>query len=210
MLAVSLASSAWAQPTAPPPESGASASAQDPTFAFYPPAALKARMAGSATVVCKRSYKDCSVEAEGPSGEGFGATAVAIVRKAYADCNLREGGKTQFAFTFKPSGPTVTPDLLSPARLENPHWLPTARFVWAYPDRAARKGVGGSALLDCLVRDDGRLTCDLISETPHGYDFGKAAVAMATLFRVSPRSCSGEPAVGRWLDVPINFKPPPR
>lgn len=47
-----------------------------------------------------------------------------------------------------------------------------------YPKEAKRQGVTGMAKISCLWNEKGRLKCTLISETPEGYGFGAATVAI--------------------------------
>ncbi len=67
-----------------------------------------------------------------------------------------------------------------------------------YPDRALRNGVSGRTTLRCTVNAKGQVTtCDVLSETPADYDFGKQAVAMAkSTFRLKPMSKDGVPVDG--------------
>jgi hypothetical protein len=58
-----------------------------------------------------------------------------------------------------------------------------------FPDRAAREGVGGRVLLDCVVEGISRLDdCKVNYEAPPRYGFGDAALQMARLgvIRASP------------------------
>ena len=79
----------------------------------------------------------------------------------------------------------------------------------AYPQRALRAEVGGSAMLNCLVQASGRVTdCRLNSETPGGYGFGRAAQGLTRYFQISPRTVNGA-AEGSRVNIGIRFNPPP-
>jgi TonB family protein len=50
-----------------------------------------------------------------------------------------------------------------------------------YPEKAQMQGQTGFAIVQCLIKDDGRLqNCISLSEAPGGYGFGAKAVEMAT------------------------------
>ena len=99
-----------------------------------------------------------------------------------------------------------------PAVITNPHWerQPSAdQLIRAYPDRALRAGVGGLATVNCLVQPNGRVAdCNLTSETPGGYGFGRAAQGLTRHFQISPRTVNGA-AVGSRVNIAIRFNPPP-
>ncbi len=55
-----------------------------------------------------------------------------------------------------------------------------------YPKGALRKGVTGRTTLQCRVATTGAMTgCDVLNESPTGFGFGDAALAMTPLFRVN-------------------------
>lgn len=99
-----------------------------------------------------------------------------------------------------------------PLVISNPNWTkrPTAeQLIRAYPDRALRDGVSGSASLRCTVRIDGTLTgCGVVSETPAGQGFGQAASELARHFRMSPRTVNGQPVEGARVTIPLRFNAP--
>lgn len=95
----------------------------------------------------------------------------------------------------------------------NPDWaeLPSgddiARF---YPEHAQANGISGKAVISCSVTAEGALTdCTVVSETPPGEDFGAAAVRMAAVFRMKPKTRDGAPVEGGVVQIPIVFKAPP-
>lgn len=94
--------------------------------------------------------------------------------------------------------------------LDDPVWVSTATFddwVRAYPATAG--GVEGYAVAHCEVDRKGALSsCQLIKETPENKGFGKAALMLASRFRVSPAWASAPGHADLWVDVPIRFSPP--
>jgi protein TonB len=111
------------------------------------------------------------------------------------------------------AAPTPTPiPVASQAEPEvivitRPDWLrrPTNLQIY-YPNRARDRGVEGIVQLDCLVQVDGRLNCNLVSETPGGWQFGNAALRIARDHRMVPATRDGVPVEARYrMRVPFNL-----
>lgn len=78
-----------------------------------------------------------------------------------------------------------------------------------FPDRAARTGISGTAVLNCLVGENGSLDdCRIVVETPDGYGFGAAARVMAERRAVTVATADGVPAVGERRNVRVAFPTP--
>lgn len=96
--------------------------------------------------------------------------------------------------------------------IEKPDWIekPTGdQLAKHYPKRAEADGVSGSAKITCTVTVEGRLTaCKIRRETPKGYGFGEAALALSSLFLMSPKRINGEPVSGGEVTVPVLFSNP--
>lgn len=112
-----------------------------------------------------------------------------------------------FALTGAPAvaqeAPSETPRLISA-----PRWMPTEgcddlRF---YPKAAQAQGLEGVVSLDCLVADDGRLSCTVVSEEPEGNGFAEAAVQIAACFRMRPVDATGAPTAGGRYRMRMPFR----
>ena len=97
---------------------------------------------------------------------------------------------------------------LSPAVAVGPHWVrrPKSQEVEnVYPTRATYQGIGGSALMRCDVAPDGHMAnCVIVSESPLGEGFGKAALSLARFFRIG-----GPIPPNAIVNIPVGFRPSP-
>lgn len=83
---------------------------------------------------------------------------------------------------------------------------PTAGdFARLFPVRAMQENVGGRATLDCVVVDEGRLDCTVVSEDPPGYGFGSASLQISRAFRIAPETSDGTPTAGGRLRRTIRW-----
>lgn len=73
-----------------------------------------------------------------------------------------------------------------------------------YPQRARDQGIEGSAVIECSVGADGRLSaCAVVSETPPGSGFGQASIRAAAKFRMKASARSrGRSVAGDGLPQP--------
>ncbi len=95
--------------------------------------------------------------------------------------------------------------------IRNPSWIsqPNAdQMMRAYPDSALRRGLAGTATLNCLVDANGRVSgCEVTGETPAGNGFGRAAQQLSRHFRINPRTVDGA-AEGSRVAINLRFVPP--
>ncbi|MEQ1619318.1 MAG: energy transducer TonB [Terricaulis sp.] len=104
----------------------------------------------------------------------------------------------------------------SPAMTPPP---PAARVIWTqtpsarrvaelYPAAAASAGTGGRVVLDCLVQPTLTVECSVVSSTPAGAGFDRAALRLASSYRARATRSDGTSAVGEHTRVGVNFQPP--
>jgi protein TonB len=80
-----------------------------------------------------------------------------------------------------------------------------------YPDRAARKGVMGGALVVCRIGADRRLeACEVAGEAPANYGFGAAAVELGRMFKLKRVQPDPRATPGAAVEVRITFVLPGR
>ncbi|MCX7359292.1 MAG: energy transducer TonB [Alphaproteobacteria bacterium] len=78
-----------------------------------------------------------------------------------------------------------------------------------YPATAQTQGIGGEATVECLVGEDGRLTCETIEEAPVNMGFGAAALRMTEDLRIAPRTRDGVSTAGGRFRRTYVFEPGP-
>jgi hypothetical protein len=196
----------------------APSSSPDPLLAYYPRSALDRGVSGLVSLSCGRTehggFTDCHITRESPSGEGFGEAALALAAKA-VECPTMTAKPTEkqdqgivFAFSAKPL--FITPDVLRPDwPITTGRWLrrPTGDdMAFNYPRGAAMNHVSGHATMVCSTKKTGDMNrCLVLDETPVGYGFGAATLAVSREFRVAPNAnCSG-PMVESVVVIPVGW-----
>ncbi len=112
------------------------------------------------------------------------------------------------------TGTTTVPTIVEtpPAVISHPHWIrqPSGeQLMRAYPQRALRAEVAGTAALTCVVQTSGAVSgCVVTAELPGGYGFGRAAQALSREFRISPRTVDGQAVDGARVNINLRFTLP--
>jgi TonB family protein len=203
-------------PYAPTPENIQAAQAM---LAYYPAAAQAAGVEGTATLRCSRTIhnglKDCTLLSENPLGASFGQAALTIARASpeNPDINLTpsqasDSERIVFAFTLHPTA--ITPDVLAiPHLVERPRLLkaPTDhQLTLAASDHALARKINGSAVMSCLLTQQGALDdCRILRESPPDAGYGQTALKVARFFKFSPELRDGEPVGGGIITLPLGF-----
>ncbi|MBC7770400.1 MAG: UrcA family protein [Phycisphaerales bacterium] len=83
---------------------------------------------------------------------------------------------------------------------------PRAEQIASYsPARALDRGRSGGANLECVVREDYHLNCNVISESAEGWGFGEAALQASASFRARSHFADGSSTIGSQVRIPIVF-----
>lgn len=163
-----------------------------PVDIFYPVPANEQSVAGRVALACTPradQRMDCQVASETPTGWGFGQAALGMSHSFRVEPNMRDGhvigtphGAVNLAFSPFPSGAATG------ARLDLPLWeaAPNAEAVQAaWLEGKNHPGARGRAVLSCTVDAERALDCQAVRESEAGLGLGRAAMALASQFRVS-------------------------
>jgi len=177
----------------------------------YPTAAAQAGLSGAVKMRCTATsaglLQNCSVIAETPVGNGFGAAALSLaagmeLKPTAADGAPVAGRNLIVPVKFDPallkSGPVV---------ITTPDWvrLPKQEELANYfPAGGAR---AGRVVLHCFVTNRGLMdNCTTSAEFPSGQSIGAAALAMTSLFIMKPMTIDGLPVGGAEINIPVKFE----
>ena len=97
-------------------------------------------------------------------------------------------------------GPQTT--ATAPAWIRRPDADAMTRY---YPEAALEQKVVGRVVLDCEVALDTTASCVVKEESPEGWDFGQAALALSQSFRLQPGQLGGQPVAGTRKSVTLRF-----
>ena len=132
-------------------------------------------------------FASLAVSASSVSAEAAAKTGGAKAETPPIDLPL-EGAETSPRFITRPTGEDM------------------ARF---YPAVAQTIGLSGRVMLDCRVSALGALDeCKTSGESPAGMGFAKAALGMASIFRLRPRTVDGVAVGGGTFETVIRFQTP--
>ncbi len=101
---------------------------------------------------------------------------------------------------------------LGPPRYARAEWIHTPSFqemLGYWPAGSRERRIGGSVELACIVPKPGKpKRCWILSELPQGIGFGRAALAMSSIFRIKP-VLRNDDVLDMPVIVPIVFQVPP-
>ncbi len=147
---------------------------------------------------------DCKIVKEFPEGAGFGSAALRLAPSLLFKPAYGPGGpvgkRLVFSIQFR----------LSPLQkmVRPPDWarIPTqSELADVFPAEAMKKGISGSAVIDCRANREGALEdCLVIRENPPNMQFGMAAVALSGRFLMRPALGPNGP-VEAQVTIPIKF-----
>lgn len=116
-----------------------------------------------------------------------------------------------------PTGPVPDAPPMAAPEVARPPQVPSGQPVWvrrpspsnisrAYPPRALQEAVEGRAIVECVADANGGMSsCKVAHETPGDYGFGEAALAVAMMIRLAPKTTEGESIAGVRFRVPFVF-----
>lgn len=212
LLAALLMQAGTTPPPAPAP-AGRVVRPPDVDFLYaYPTGARHAGVEGQGTVTCAVSasgaLSNCRAVGEDPAGFGFGVAAASMAPR-YRMEPATPGGPLPPEATF-PIAFRLRAAYGSLIRVDaHDGWAVLQQpFVWQehYPPKAEREKVAGVAEVKCGPGRKGKALCEVLSETPGGYGFGKAALKIQSLLRLSPPP-GGPQATGRTVRTTVRFDP---
>lgn len=120
----------------------------------------------------------------------------------------RRQGRIVLPLVFAAPGEPIVPELVT-----MPRWRERASphdVFKAYPQAAHKAAHVGNVVMECRVDSRGELAdCVVTSESPEGFGFGEAALALAPQFRSDEVDGHGHKVEGRRIRVPFRFSPVP-
>lgn len=189
----------------------------------WPLKALKEGYGGNATIRCivtvQGALRQCQVLSETPAGGGFGGAGLALATQFLMKPALKGGtpveSVVQIPITFPEPGKALgsllqpnTANAIGERIYTRMPWrqAPTyAEMLAAYPAKARAAKVGGTAVLDCKLKDGAISACRTLQETPSGQGFGAAAKTLAPHFLTITADSKGVPLAPGRVQLPIVF-----
>lgn len=196
----------------PPNVAWAEAPAFVDVAAAYPKKARDAHVGGHATLSCGMGrdgrLTQCNVIASEPRSYGFDTAAKTLAKQFRLDPALLGDPKAtrmiavHLPITFDPK----MIDAESPV-VGKPTWshIPDGGELTA-AFRDAKVTSGGRGIISCAVQPGGYVSdCQVVSEDPDGTGVGRAALALAPIFRLATWTAEGLPVVGGTVNIPLRY-----
>lgn len=193
---------AWTSATAaePPPSSWLSRASHEEVAAALPKlGGWSAMFRGAMRCAVEDSgeLSKCRVILETPVGMGIGSGLLSLAPKYRRKPPGEKGARE--VIVAEGWAPFDTPGDWS--RRPTPNGLRTV-----FPTEAFKKGISGSATIQCTATVQGALTdCLSVEESPAGMGFGSAAIALTPQFTMKPPIWKGQPTPS-IVSIPIRFK----
>lgn len=108
------------------------------------------------------------------------------------------------------ASPANTTPQAPPTRVVWTQTFSARRMAELYPSSAAANGTGGRVVLECVVQPSLGVACTVISATPAGAGFDRAALRLVASYRARPTRSDGSNAIGERTRIAVNFQPPGR
>lgn len=184
----------------------------------FPKKAIEDGVAGKATIGCQVTtegfLQNCKVLSESPKDYNFGAAGLQLTPQLRMTPKIRggravPGGSVSIPINWE--APNRSAMMNSTTIVLDPPWtrVPThAEVNAAWPKEAAGLA-SGQAALRCGLDRTGRLrSCEVISESPRGKGFGKAAQSLSKAFGITFAPEEAKAVKDLKIDVPIRFRDP--
>lgn len=184
-----------------------------PDWAHRPSPEEFARFYPVRAVTPGRVKLDCGVQADGTL-TGCSIAQDTAPGQGYAEAAMKMAPSFRMKPLVRDGQPVTGARVQIPIQFGNPGrpveivQVPSQeQFLSVWP--VAMRGRSGQALIRCSLGSGGKLGgCDAVGETPHGSGFGKAALQLASAYRLLPTSHTGDGGV-HFVQVPVIFDPDP-
>jgi len=191
----------------------------DDLQAVWPKAAMVKGQGGRAVIECdvepQGTLENCKVISEEPAGMGFGAATLLLAPSFAMKPATRDGkpvgGKVRIPINFKLDSAVDDSSLESVLMVKEPIWDSAPSFddmKAAWP--AGAKADAGHVSMRCRLTREGTVRqCQVLTETPRGQGFGKAArtvVAPRFTMRIDP--ASADKIAKAYVNLAIHFNNP--
>ncbi|WP_454758353.1 TonB family protein [Caulobacter segnis] len=184
----------------------------------FPKKAIEDGIGGKAAIACMVTVEgflqNCKVLSESPKDYDFGLAGLQLAPQFRMTPKMRggqavPGGTVAIPISWGAANPTML--LGSSAVVLDPPWtkVPTQAAINAAWPKEAAGLPSGQAALRCGLDKTGVLDdCEVISESPRGKGFGKAAKSLAKDFRITFAPDEAKAVKRVKIDVPFRFRDP--
>ncbi len=184
----------------------------------FPKKAISDGVAGKALIDCQVTaegfLQNCQVLSESPKDYNFGLAGLQLAPQFRMTPKIRggkavPGGRVRIPINW--GAPNPSSMMSSTTVVLDPPWaqVPTQAAINAAWPKAAAGLASGQAALRCGLDKTGLLQrCEVISESPRGKGFGKAAQTLAKDFKIPLDPADAKTTKTFKIDVPFRFRDP--